>query len=68
MAVGRLELLLVERLLGCKLPVALVRIIPANIDNALLLVGVRVERLALDRVAFDLVRSHLVLHGRLLLR
>src|ERR1700730_1043385 len=68
MAIGLLELIWGDRLLDSKLLVAFIRFIPADIDNSLLLVGVCVERLALERVAFQLVWSHLVVGCPLLLR
>ena len=56
-----------ERLLDSKFFVAFIRFIPADIDNCLLLVGVCVECLAIGRVAFELVWSHLVVLCPLLL-
>lgn len=61
LAIGRLHL----GLLGSKLLVALIRFVPANIGNTLLLIGIAVKRLALERVAFELVWSHLAVHGQL---
>jgi hypothetical protein len=37
-------------------------------DNSLSLIGVAVKRLAIDRVPFELVGSHAVVQGPLLLR
>ena len=67
-AIGRLKLFFGNRLLERKLPVALIRFVPADVDNPFLLVSVRVERLATDRIPFELVRSHSVVHGQLRLR
>ena len=64
-AIGRLKLFFGYRLLARKLPVALIRFVPTDIDNPFLLVSVRVERLAIDRVSSELVRSHSVIHGQL---
>jgi hypothetical protein len=51
-----------------KLLVASIRFTPADIDNPLSPIGVAVKRLAIDRVPFELVGSHAVEHGPLLLR
>ena len=49
LAIGRLHLILLSR----KWLVALIRFVPADIDNSLLLVGVAVKQLAIDRDAFE---------------
>jgi hypothetical protein len=61
LAISRLHLILLSR----KWLVALIRFFPANIGNTLLLIGIAVKRLALERDAFELVWSHLIVHGQL---
>jgi len=67
-AIPRLRLFFGDGLLDRKLPVALVRFVPADIDYPLPLVGTRVQRAATDRVTFELVRSRSVVRGQRRLR
>jgi hypothetical protein len=67
-AIGCLKFFFVNRLLARELPVALIRFVPADVDNPSLLVSIRVECLAIDLVSFESVRSHWVVHGQLRMR
>jgi hypothetical protein len=61
LAIVRLYLVLLSR----KWLVALIRFFPAKVGNSLLFIGIAVKRLALERVVFELLWSHLVVHGQL---